>query len=232
MTVLSALQSAAIRLNGTRPAVVFASTDQFEMELAALSTEVGQDIAKSHDWQALYRIHTLTGDGATKDFSLPSDYDRMPLNADFLDMTTFGWGYIRIHDVDEWLTLTRDNYTVNPGAWILFGNLLQFIPAPASATSIKFPYISKNMAVDVSLSTKADFTADTDSFALPERLLTLGVIWRWREMKKLDATTEQASFEKAFNEYSGRDKGARILFEGLKRSPGSVTTAYPYSLGA
>lgn len=231
MTVLSALQSAAIRLNGTRPASVFASTDQFEMELAALSNEVAQDIAKSHDWQALYRIATLTGDGTTTDFSLPSDYDRMPINADFLDMTTFGWGYTRIKDVNEWLLLTRDNYTVNPGAWILFGNLLQFIPAPASGTT-KFPYISANIAQSVAQAPKAEFDTDTDTFVLPERLLTLGVIWRWREMKKLDASTEQASFEKAFNEYAGRDKGARILFEGLKRTPGAITTAYPYSLGA
>lgn len=232
MTILSALQSAAIRINGTRPAAVFASTDQFEIELAELANEVAQDIAKSYDWQALTRIHTLTGDGTTTDFALPPDYDRMPHKSDFLDMETFAWGYGRINDVNEWLVLTRDDYTVNPGAWILFNNLFQFIPAPAAASTTKFPYITKNIVTDDALVGKTAFTDDNDSFVLPERLLSLGVIWRWREMKGLDATTEQGTFEKAFNEYSGRDKGARILFEGTQRFPANVTTAYPAPLGA
>jgi len=232
MSVLSALQSAALRLNGTRPVTIFAATDTFEMELADLANEVAQDIAKSHDWQVLTKVATFTGDGTTTDFALPTDYDRMLIKSDLIDTASFAWGYTRINDVNEWLLLTQEGFTATPGSWILFGNLFQFVPAPVSASSTKFPYISKNIVTPSNGTVETRFIYDADEFKLSERLLTLGVIWRWREQKKLDVSSEQVAFEKAFNEIAGRDKGSRILFTGPSRFPGNVTTAYPGALGA
>jgi len=202
------------------------------MELADLANEVAKDIAKSHDWQALTKVATFTGDGTTTDFSPPSDYDRMMIRSDLLDTASFAWGYSRIRDVNEWLLLTQEGLEATPGSWIFFGNLFQFVPAPAASSTTKFPYISNGIVTPSSGKDEIQFLRDDDAFKLPERLLTLGVIWRWREQKKLDAATEQAAFEKAFNEYAGRDKGSRILFEGPARFPATVTTAFPGTLGA
>lgn len=232
MTVLSALQSAALRLNGTRPSTIFSATDTFEMELADLANEVAQDIAKSHDWQVLTKVATFTGDGTTTDFAPPTDYDRMLIKSDLIDTASFAWGYSRIRDVNEWLLLTQEGFEATPGSWILFGGLFQFVPAPAAASTTKFPYISKNIVTPSQGTDETQFIRDGDTFKLSERLLTLGVIWRWREQKKLDVTGEQAAFEKAFAEISGRDKGSRILFTGPARFPASVSNAYPGTLGA
>src|SRR3546814_5464552 len=51
----------------------------------------------------------------------------------------------------------------------------------------------------------------SDTFLLPERLLTLGLVWRWRENKKLDATGDQEAFIKALDEYAAKDKGSRVI---------------------
>jgi hypothetical protein len=155
----------------------------------------------------------------------------MMIRSDLLDTASFAWGYTRIRDVNEWLRPTQAGFTATPGSWILFGDLFQFVPAPA-ASSTKFPYISKNIVTPSQGANETQFVYDADVFKLSERLLTLGVIWRWREQKKLDVTGEQAAFEKAFNEISGRDKGSRILFEGPARFPATVTSAFPGTLGA
>ncbi len=82
MTILTALQSAAVRLVGTRPASIFSSTDQTELELADLANEVATDIMKGHPWRALTKIHEMAGDGVATSFPLPDDYDRMKRSYD------------------------------------------------------------------------------------------------------------------------------------------------------
>src|SRR5687768_6505772 len=81
MSILSACQSAAVRLVGRRPTTIFGSSDQFELELQDLVQDVAVEIAKKHDWQALTKLGTVTGDAVLESFPLPDDYDRMPLKA-------------------------------------------------------------------------------------------------------------------------------------------------------
>jgi len=228
MTVLQACASAAMRLVSQRPSTIFYSTDTFEMELQDLVNEVAADIAKSADWQALIRIATLTGDGVTTAFDLPSDYARMLIKSDFIDSNNFAWGYSRIHDINEFLALQS---AALPGNWILYGNQLHFTPVPASGSSTQFPYIDENYATDTNGTPKAAFTVDNDIFRLNERLLTLGLVWRWRQNKKLSYGEDEAAFSKAFAELSGRDRGSRIFATGPSRFPGNVSMAYPWQLG-
>lgn len=231
MTVLSACQSAGIRLIGQKPLSIFSATDQFALEMADLATEVARDIAKSNDWQALTKLHTITGDGTTTAFPLPTDYDRMLIHANVIDTNNFAWGYSRITDINDWIWVTERELQALPGSWILFDNQFQFVPAPASGATAMFPYISKNVVtIETTGEGSTTFTADADTFNLSERLLTLGLIWRWREQKRLDYGADQANFEKAFAELAGRDKGSRIFRTGPLRFPASLS--YPYPLGS
>lgn len=232
MTVLSACQSAAIRLVGQRPSSIFAADDQFALEMQDLANEVSTDIAKSHDWQAFTALHTIIGDGVTTAFPLPDDYARMLIHADIIDTNNFAWGYSRITDINDWIWITERELQALPGSWILFGNQFQFVPAPADNAEAVFPYIVKNIVLSSGGTPKALFTQDTDTYRLSERLLTLGLVWRWREQKRLDYGADQANFEKAFNEEAGRDKGSRIFRTGPQRFPGDVSLAYPFPLGS
>lgn len=233
MTVLSAVQSAAIRVIGRKPSSIYSASDTFALEMADLANEVAADIAKSHDWQALIKVHTLTGDGATDAFSLPSDYARMLIRSDILDTENFAWGFTRVLDINDFLWIKQRELQALPGSWILYGNQFQFVPPPAAGAEAEFPYIDKNYAQAAPAGTlKPAFTADTDVFRLSERLLTLGLVWKWRQNKRLDSGDDEANFAKAFAEESGRDKGARIYTTGPARFPASVTLAYPFPLGS
>jgi hypothetical protein len=60
------------------------------MEIVDLLNEVAR-IMQSHDWQALTKIHTITGNGTDTAFPVAADYDRMALGQDVHDgATCFG----------------------------------------------------------------------------------------------------------------------------------------------
>lgn len=232
MTVLTAMQSAAIRLLGQKPGTFFGATNQFEVELTDLVNEVATDISKYQDWQALVRFAVVAGDGTETDFSLPDDYDRMLQNAEVQDSTAWAWGYRRVNDLNTFTYLVNTGWGPYPGVWTLYANLLRFTPAPATATTATYPYITIDIVKDAgSLAGKPQFTSDTDTFLLPERLLTLGLVWRWRENKKLDASGDQEAFIKALDEYAVKDRGSRAYRRnGGARVPGTHT-AWPWPLG-
>lgn len=231
MALLGALQSAAIRLLGQKPETFFgaAAGRVFEMEITDLVNEVAADILKSHDWQALTRVHSLTGDGDETAFALPADYDRMLLRSNLQDPANWSWGYSQVSDLNDFLSLEGREVGLSPGAWIIYGGEMRFTPAPSG--SAQFPYVSRNYARDsATLATKAAFTADTDESLLPERLLTLGLVWRWRENKKLDYSGDQEAFMKAISEYAAKDRGSRSLRRG-GRSISGTRPAWPWTLG-
>lgn len=230
MAILAAMQSAAIRLLGQRPAAFFGGSGTFEMEIADLVNEVAQDVAKYQDWQALTKFATITGDGAETAFALPSDYDRMLQNARVQDVQSWFWGYSRVMDLNEFTYLTNTGWGPVPGVWTLYQNELRFTPAPTQNAT--YPYISSEWARDAGTqATKPAFTSDTDTFLLPERLLTLALVWRWRESKKLDASGDQEAFIKALDEYAAKDKGARVYRSNSRPVFRNVGIAWPWELG-
>lgn len=230
MTILAAMQSAAMRLMGHRPSVFFGSQDKFTMEIADLVNEVAQDVVKSHDWQALKRIQTMTGDGTSDEFAFPADYDRMLLTAEMQDLTNWAWGYCHITDINDFMYQEASGFGPYPGGWIIYGDAFHFSPAPPAGQTASYPYISNAYAMSGGSPASA-FTGDGDQFLLPERLLTLGLIWRWRENKKLDFTGDQEAFAKAIDEYSAKDAGARAYRSNSRRSLGRTRTAWPWTLG-
>lgn len=231
MTVLVAMQSAAVRLVGYKPGTFFDSAQQFELEMCDLVNEVADDIAKYHDWQALIRLHTIVGDGATSEFALPADYDRFPIKGAVQDYNSWSWGYHHYTDLDAFLYDEARDFNALPGGWIIYGDMMRFSPPPGATTQARFPYITKEIVRSFSTAPQEDFTADNDSFLLPERLLTLGLVWRWRENKGLDATGDQEAFIKALDEYAAKDGGPVVIRRNSGRNFGNTQTAYPWPLG-
>lgn len=239
MTILDAMQSAAIRLIGTKPQVFFgASTadDTFELEITDLINEVAKDICKYADWQALTKIQTITGDGTTEVFALADDYDRQILVTEIQDTDSWFWGYEHVPNITDFIFYKNRGFNlITPGIWCMFNNELNFWPAPASGSTATFPYISTGYArLDGSLVVNAQFENDTDGFEIRggERLLTLGLIWRWRENKKLDHTGDQEQFNLLIDQLAAKDKGSSV-YRSNARSFRRLNTraAWPFELG-
>lgn len=233
MTILSAMQSAAIRLNGTKPDVFFSSGEQFEREICDLVNDVADDICGWNDWQALRKIHTIYGDGNTKEFPLPYDYARMIVNSDIQDTSSWLFGYAHVPDMNQFMYDKTRRFVMTPGEWIIYDNKIHFYPAPSVGQEAAFPYVSRNFVKTYDGNFADKFTQDTDKFIIRggERLLTLGLVWKWREMKKLDYTGDQENFEKAIGELSYSDSGSNVIRKNSRLKFGFARTAWPYTLG-
>lgn len=232
MAILDAMQSAAIRLVGYKPSVFFASSEQFEEEIVDLVNEVAQDICKYNDWQSLTKVYNVPVDGVTENFPMPSDYDRQLVVTDVQDLNNWVWGYEHVTNLNDFLYRKARGFELLPGAWIIYNNQIQFWPAPTTGNTATFPYVSLNYATDASGS-KPKFTADSDTFIINggERLLTLGLVWRWRENKKLDYTGDQEAFTMLADQLAAKDKGSNV-FRARSRSRFLNTyTAWPWQLG-
>lgn len=217
------MQNAGLRLIGRKPAGFFGAAGQFEAEICDWVNEVAADIVRHQDWQALQSVATLAGDGT--DFPLPDDYDRMNVVGAVQDVRNWARGYYGFVDINRFITEEARGFTPYPGGWIIYGDRIRFSPAPGS-NGASFPYISNAYAVGADGVRKSQFTADTDSFVLDERLLTLGLVWRWRENKSLASTGDQEAFALALNQYAAKDKGSRVLrFGSAGRAP---NTSLPY----
>lgn len=228
MTIKTAIDSASLRVIGTVSPAVFSSTDQAMVELRNLAQDVAEMIAKSHDWRALTQIGSFSGDGVTESFPKPAGYDRMVTASSVSDPQSWFWGYFQISTVNEWLMRKRTAW-ISPGGWIIIGGNFNFWPAPHGLA--EFPFISNHIAVSEDGQTKARFDADTDSFVLPERLLTLGLIWRYRAQKGLDYGEDMANYNIALSEEQAADPGARVIRKQGYRPVWGARTAWPWPLG-
>lgn len=220
MTLYTAVSSAALRVIGSAPAAVFASTEQIAVELRDLAQDVAVDIATSHEWRDLVKIATFAG-GAS--FPKPADYDRMLSGQGVQDGTSWLWGYSPFASVADYMAAINGQWAISPGGWIILGGEFKFWPATVGSAT--FPYMSNLIVNGADATPKAAFSADTDTFALPDRLLTLGLIWRYRAQKGLDYSEDLATYEDALARAQNNDKGARVLrpdsapsFPGAKRA--------------
>lgn len=231
MTILAAMQSAAIRLVGYRPSVFFSSQQKFEQEIVDLVNEAAIDIARYADWQDLIAVANFVGDNVTTAFNLPDNYDRMMITASIQDPNNWVWGYQNVGTIDDFLWMKDRGWGPYPGVWTIYDNQFQFYPAPSGGA--QFPYISKYTVRDQGGSTKEAFTADNDSYIINggERLITLWLVWRWRENKKLDASGDMENFTKAIDELAGKNSGTKIMRSGTARRWGNTRVAWPYLLG-
>lgn len=211
-----------------KPSAVYGSTTREHVELANIANEMAAMIAASHEWQILNKIAVITGDGTTEDFALPADFDRM-LDKSQLWSTSLETPLSPISDRDDWLELDIKTFDFVINAWIIYAGEIHIKPALSTGVQVKYFYQSNlwglNGATPIS-----EFTADTNTFRIDERLLKLGIIWKWREMKGLPYAEDLATYERLLAKLAMRDKGSRIIRLGKAVLPRDTTVAYPQSV--
>jgi hypothetical protein len=229
MTVLSAIRAAAPKIGVAQPSSVFSSIAQEHVELAALAQEVAERIAEAHDWQALKRLHSITGNGEATNFDLPPSYERMPIGQE-LRTSVLECALHHVIDHDEWLDLQVRSYETATGAWTIIGNQIAFYPALDDGEVVQLYYMTDLIVETAAGDLSTSFTADADTFRLDERLLTLGMIWQMKADKGKAYAEDMQTFEMALAQKIARDKGARMLHIGTPTLPRGVRVAYPKAI--
>lgn len=226
MTVLSAIQYACSFIGVSVPAAVMASTTRELVELKAITNDVASMITRAHPWQIFRTIATVTGDASTVDFDLPSDYDWMPDDSNLWSSAT-KQPLVKLQSTDDYLYIVVNSLTPTPSRWIIYANQIHIRAALASAVTAKYFYQS-NLCVDpASGSNTAIFATDTDVFRLDERLLKLGIIYRWKQAKGQAYSQELDDYEVLKEKLIARDKGATILHQGSARHARGSVFSYP-----
>lgn len=207
---------------------LYTSTVPLTQQLAALSNREGVDLAHAHEWQRITKQATFTTVAQQQQTAfLPSDYDR------FVNDSMWNTSIVR----KVYGPMTKQEFeqyqaypiytSVNPG-FILYGNQFYLQPAPAAGNTLQYFYVSDQWVVASDGTTyKTEFSADDDTSLLPDTIITLGVIWRFKKSKGFDYAEDFATYERQKEQFIARDGGAPKLnlTYGLNRFQ-----PYPYNI--
>lgn len=194
MTLLTIVQDAAVILGLQQPTAVIAATDLATKKLLKFANQGGRELARYHDWQNLIVEQTFTSLATEEQTNaLPTtDYGRMVYNAEIWDRTS----HLRLTGPTPqryWATLKAGLTGGLSGYWRIIGNQLRILPVMTAGHTLGFEYISKRWVESSGGTRRETFLDDTDTARVPEDLITLEIIWRWRHSRGFSAYAEDMS---------------------------------------
>lgn len=208
MTALSVAQTVALKVGLSYPSVLYSSTDRTWQEFGSLLNECATDIADAYDWQILKEQATVTGDGTSEGFPLPTDYERMLRTANVWS-SPYLWGMEHVVDSDRWLDYLMLPYRPITGAWTIYGGQFRIIDTLAVGQTAKYFYISNLIVSPFSGTNKTRFTADDDTFRLNEKLLQLCMTWKWLSAKQQNYAEPMAEYNQELAKQMDKDGGSK-----------------------
>lgn len=210
MTALTIVQTACSRLGITAPSAVFSSTDDQIIQLRNLMNQEGQELADDVAWTKLTKQKTFTSVAAAIQTSaIPSDFGW------YLNDTMWNRGTMVKMDgptsPEQWQLYQAIAVVTLPAAVFRFrGDDLLIYPNPVAGQTCAYEYVSINWVTG----DKSAMTVDTDTAVLDEKLITLGVIWRFLMSKGLDYAEQFRTYELEVAKAMGRDGGKKKMYVG------------------
>jgi hypothetical protein len=214
MTVLSVVREVvrAVGLPDTTSIFSGLNNNRTNQEMLALANEMAQRVAyDDREWTALKLNATLTGDGVTTAFSLPSNYKRMLMTAHVWRSTSTMIPMRFVPDTDEWMQRRAANYTDGNGEWTIYGGQIHIYPAMGVGVTANFVYLDKNCVTLAGGGVGTEFLTDADTYRLDERVLRLGMIWQWKAQKGSPYAEDMGTYGDALTHAMGSDKPGPII---------------------
>ena len=226
MSLLSICQDAASQLGLRQPTTVVGSTDLTAQILYRLANQAGKELARYHDWNDLIVEQTFTtlAQNEQTDALDPDDFDRLIRNVEMWNRTN-DLRYSGPTTQRIWQQLQTSIVTGGlVGWWRVRGGQLLIHPAPTAGETLAFEYVSKRWARSSGGDAQEKFLADTDTTVLDEDLITLEIVWRFRQTRGFPQYAEDmATCEREKEKAASRDRGTgRIRPEN-----GNRTTDWP-----
>lgn len=222
MSLLQMCQDAALLVGIAQPSAIISSTEETSQQLRALAQQEGDELSRAHDWRRLKVQATITGDGSTTLFDLPDDFDRqVPGDALWLDDSP---QLPLIGPISDEEMLALQAATANPSrpVWRYFGDQFEIWPALSSTQTVTYEYRTSEWIVSFDgTATRSRWVADSDLAKVPERIMTLGLVWRWKRAKGLDYAEEFESYQMEKTKAMRADGGFRriTLATGFRDEP-------------
>jgi len=219
LSLLTLVQRAALRIGLTPPSVVYNSTEQNVKELLECAQEEGEELMRRGTWQVLRKQQTFTAVAQEVQTSaVPSDFDRF-INETFWNRTRKipFWGPVT---PQEWQTLLAWNASPVTNTFTFRGNDILITPNPTAGDTMAFEYISKNWCQSSGGTAQSAWAADTDTGILDEKLMRLGVIWRYKQKKGFNFSADLENYETQVKQALTKDMPMQTVSFGDTQMPG------------
>ena len=222
MSLLTLIQNACYRIGITAPSAVIGSSDQQVKELLEVAQEEGVQLMKRGTWQALRTQKTFTAVAQeTQTSAVPSDYDRF-INETFWNRTR-KIPFFGPVTPQQWQTLIAWSSSPVTNTFTFRGNNILITPNPTAGDTMAYEYISKNFCQSSGGTGQAAWAADTDTGVLPERLMELGVVYRYKQKKGLRWQPDYENYETQVKQALTSDSPMQTVSFG----DGYFPTRYP-----
>lgn len=215
MTLLTALNSAQRLLSIAVTTLIVADGQETQNLLYELANVEAAEVLERSEYlfPAFVRTKSFTATtGATLQASgTPSDFKRL-LPDTIWNQTTDRKVAGPIDDV-EWAIANGVPITsgICQYAMIRYDGFHIF-PAPTAADTIAYDYVINTPVQATGAGAyKTAFSVDTDVYLLGDRLLTLGVVWRYKAAKGRDYAEDMKSYEMALAATAASMRGSRAI---------------------
>jgi hypothetical protein len=213
-TLLDMMQSVCLEIGLPVPtAVVTTQDDQVKQLLALANREGREQVSAAGGWSQLKgeQLITLVNGQAAYDF--PTDFDSyMPSTIWNRDQR---WPVAGPLTPQEWQFVKSG--LINAQPWqryrVMDGQLfIDPIPTPASTgQTIVIEYQSKAFCASAAGVKQTQWLGDTDTYLLPEDVLTLGVKWRFLAAKRMNYAQERKDWQDCVDRELARSTVGRTL---------------------
>lgn len=208
MTCLSIVQDVCGRLGLIQPTAAITNPDPQIKQLVSLLNEEGKSLAQETNWQALRKQATFTT-VAQEQQALLSD---IAPGCKFIVNDTIWNRSLRMPvfgplSPQNWQQQVAMFYKGPWNQFRVFNDAINFIPTPVEGQTCAFEYVTKNWTG----SNATTMQSDTDTSLLDEDVLTLGVIWRFRQAKGLDFSADLTKYQRLAANLVARETPKPIL---------------------
>lgn len=211
MSLLTLSQAACDLIGVPRPTSIVAGADQTARTLLSCAQREGRTLARRWAWSALTKDKVFTSAATSaQPAALPTDFGRMVADT-FYNRSLHRpvQGPLTAQEWDGHVALSAavlfDAFRIRQGQ-------VELLPTPAAGLTYAFTYVSADWCRDeTSTVTRSLWAADADAGLLDEELMTLGVIWRFKQSRGLDYAEDMRTYEIEVAQAMARDGARRTV---------------------
>lgn len=209
MSLLTIVTNVCNRVGISAPLTASGSSDQQIIQIIAISNEEGEELSERYPWSVLQTEATFLTLAAELQGSVASIatnnfryiinntiWNRTQQRPMYGSLTASDWQLLK----SAYVTGPYQEYRIRAGS-------LYLIPAPPAGETCAFEYVSGNWCQSSTGTPKSSFTNDGDTGILDEKIMTAGIIWRWKQIKGMDYAEDFRKYEIRVNDAMARDAG-------------------------
>lgn len=203
MSLLSIAQDLSVLVSIATPTAVLSNLTDDNKKIIRFTTEAAEELARRADWSALRKGAVLTGTGTNSTIALPTDFSRL---VEGNSVRHSSGSPVRVGlTADEWNSILGVTVQGTPRYAQLFNAGMAFYPYMAVGDTVTVIYQSKSWCTSGTA-----WGSDSEAALVPESLIRMGAVWRWRRHHGQDIQDHLAEFESAFADRMRFDEGIRL----------------------